>query len=68
MNNGDLLTADDVKLSFERYRGTSARLLKGRVAAVEVVDRSGSDSASGLGLITGHAYSAPYEDLRLRAK
>jgi peptide/nickel transport system substrate-binding protein len=23
---------------------------------------------SGLGLITGHAYSAPYEDLRLKAK
>jgi peptide/nickel transport system substrate-binding protein len=39
-HNGDPLTADDVKFSFERYRGASARLLKERVAAVEVVDPS----------------------------
>ena len=37
-HNGDILTADDVKFSFERYRGASAALLKQRVAAVEVVD------------------------------
>ncbi len=37
-HNGDVLTAEDVKFSFERYRGTAAALLKGRVAAVEVVD------------------------------
>jgi peptide/nickel transport system substrate-binding protein len=37
-HNGDLLTAEDVKFSFERYRGTSAKLIKSRVAAVEVVD------------------------------
>src|SRR5262245_1778295 len=37
-HNGDALTADDVKFSFERYRGTSAAFLKSRVAAVEVVD------------------------------
>ena len=37
-HNGDVLHADDVKFSFERYRGTSAGLLKQRVAAVEVVD------------------------------
>ncbi len=37
-HNGDVLTADDVKFSFERYRGTGAPLLKARVAAVEVVD------------------------------
>jgi peptide/nickel transport system substrate-binding protein len=34
-HNGDPLTADDVKFSFERYRGAAARLLKDRVAAVE---------------------------------
>src|SRR5262245_54010292 len=36
-HNGDLLTADDVKFSFERYRGVSAKLLKDRVRLVQVV-------------------------------
>src|SRR3989441_10856339 len=31
-HNGDPVTADDVKFSFERYRGAAARLLKDRVA------------------------------------
>jgi peptide/nickel transport system substrate-binding protein len=37
-HNGDPLTADDVKFSFHRYRGASAKLLQDRVKAVEVVD------------------------------
>ncbi|HMH50714.1 MAG TPA: ABC transporter substrate-binding protein [Candidatus Acidoferrum sp.] len=37
-HNGDVLHADDVKFSFERYKGASASVLKQRVAAVEVVD------------------------------
>src|SRR5499425_2962049 len=37
-HNGDVMTAEDVKFSFERYRGASAKLLKDRVAAVEIVD------------------------------
>jgi peptide/nickel transport system substrate-binding protein len=37
-HNGDPLTAEDVKFSFERYRGVSAKLLKDRVAAVETPD------------------------------
>ena len=37
-HNGEVMTADDVKFSFERYRGAAAKLLKDRVAAVEVVD------------------------------
>jgi peptide/nickel transport system substrate-binding protein len=37
-HNGELLTADDVKFSFERYRGAAAKLLKERVAVIEVVD------------------------------
>ena len=37
-HNGDLLTADDVKFSFERYKGAGAATLKARVAAVEVAD------------------------------
>jgi peptide/nickel transport system substrate-binding protein len=37
-HNGDPVTADDVKFSFERYKGTAHELMRGRVAAVEVVD------------------------------
>jgi peptide/nickel transport system substrate-binding protein len=37
-HNGDLMTADDVKFSFERYRGVSAKVLKDRVRQVQVVD------------------------------
>jgi len=37
-HNGEPVTAEDVKFSFDRYRGTSARALKEQVAAVEVVD------------------------------
>src|SRR3989442_1640469 len=37
-HNGDLLTADDVKFSFERYRGVSAKVLKDRVRQIRVVD------------------------------
>jgi peptide/nickel transport system substrate-binding protein len=37
-HNGEVVTADDVKFSFERYRGISAKALKERVAAVETPD------------------------------
>jgi peptide/nickel transport system substrate-binding protein len=37
-HNGDPVTADDVKFSFERYRGVSSKLLKERVRQVQVVD------------------------------
>jgi peptide/nickel transport system substrate-binding protein len=37
-HNGEPLTAEDVKFSFERYRGAASKTLKERVAAVEVVD------------------------------
>src|SRR5947208_7154921 len=37
-HNGEPVTAEDVKFSFERYRGTSHDLLKNRVAAVETPD------------------------------
>src|SRR6266540_4079018 len=37
-HNGDPVTAEDVKFSFERYRGTSHKMLKDRVAAVEAPD------------------------------
>ena len=39
-HNGDPVTADDVKFTFERYRGGSATVLKERVRAVQVVDAS----------------------------
>src|SRR6267143_4483707 len=35
-HNGEVMTAEDVKFSFERYRGASASLLKSKVARVEV--------------------------------
>jgi peptide/nickel transport system substrate-binding protein len=37
-HNGDPLTADDVKFSFERYKGAGAKELQARVQQVEVVD------------------------------
>jgi peptide/nickel transport system substrate-binding protein len=37
-HNGDPVGAEDVKFSFERYKGSGATSLKTRVAAVEVVD------------------------------
>ena len=37
-HNGEPVTAEDVKFSFERYRGASHELLKERVAAVETPD------------------------------
>src|SRR5215813_2534805 len=37
-HNGDLVTADDVKFSFERYRGVSAKILKDKVRQIQVVD------------------------------
>jgi peptide/nickel transport system substrate-binding protein len=37
-HNGETMTAEDVKFSFERYRGASAGLLKAKVARVDVVD------------------------------
>ncbi len=37
-HNGDPITAEDVKFSFERYRGTARDLLKNRVVAVETPD------------------------------
>jgi peptide/nickel transport system substrate-binding protein len=37
-HNGDPVTSDDVKFSFERYRGASQSLMKQRVAAVETPD------------------------------
>jgi peptide/nickel transport system substrate-binding protein len=37
-HNGDPVTAEDVKFSFERYRGGGAKLFKERVKEVRVVD------------------------------
>jgi len=37
-HNGDPFTAEDVKFSFARYRGVSAKILHERVKAVEIVD------------------------------
>src|SRR5213595_925973 len=37
-HNGDPVTADDVKFSFDRYKGAAAKLLKDKVREVQVVD------------------------------
>jgi peptide/nickel transport system substrate-binding protein len=37
-HNGDPVTAEDVKFSFERYRGISAKVLKDKMASVEAPD------------------------------
>jgi peptide/nickel transport system substrate-binding protein len=37
-HHGEPVTADDVKFSLERYRGTAAKMLKDRVAAIETPD------------------------------
>jgi peptide/nickel transport system substrate-binding protein len=39
-HTGDPVTSEDVKYSFERYKGTSAQTLKDKVAAVETPDPS----------------------------
>jgi peptide/nickel transport system substrate-binding protein len=38
-HNGDPVTAEDVKFSFDRYRGAAAKLLKERVREVEIKGR-----------------------------
>jgi peptide/nickel transport system substrate-binding protein len=37
-HNGDPITAEDVKFSFERYKGAGAKALQERVQRVEIVD------------------------------
>src|SRR6266850_3743326 len=37
-HNGDPVTAEDVKYSFERYHGAGAKLLKDRVREIQIVD------------------------------
>ena len=37
LHNGDPVTAEDVKFTFERYKGTAVKTLKDRVASVDVV-------------------------------
>src|ERR1700751_5568833 len=37
-HNGEPATADDVKFSFERYRGAAATSFKQRVSGVDVID------------------------------
>ncbi|HEX9419711.1 MAG TPA: ABC transporter substrate-binding protein, partial [Methylomirabilota bacterium] len=37
-HNGEPVTAEDVKFSFDRYRGASSKLLKDSVEAIETPD------------------------------
>jgi peptide/nickel transport system substrate-binding protein len=38
-HNGEPVTAEDVKFSFERYRGAAHAMIKGRVATIDTPDR-----------------------------
>jgi peptide/nickel transport system substrate-binding protein len=76
-HNGDPVTSEDVKFSFDRYRGIFARGLKERVAEVETPDagrvrfrlkQPWPDFMTFYGTLAGYAFSAPYEDLKLRSK
>ena len=37
-HNGETMTADDVKFSFERYKGAASKTLKDKVRTVQIVD------------------------------
>src|SRR5689334_17462595 len=37
-HNGETVTAEDIKFSFERYKGNSKDVLKAKIAAVEVIN------------------------------
>src|SRR5437867_146727 len=39
-HNGDPVTAEDVKFSFDRYRGAASKTFKERVASIEIPDPS----------------------------
>jgi len=43
-HNGDVVTAEDVKFSFERYKGAGAKELNLRVRQVEIIDPARCDS------------------------
>ena len=64
------MTADDVKFSFDRYRGGAAKLLRAKVKDVRVVDarrvRFVLTEPPALTLIPASPYAAPFEELRLR--
>src|SRR2546428_1764271 len=80
-HNGEPVTAEDVKFSFERYRGTSHDMMKERVAAVEAVDArhvrfklkepwpefpTFHGSATGAGWIVPKAYVAKVREDRFK--
>ena len=60
-HNGDPVTAEDAKFSFERYRGVSAKILKEKVAAVETPD-------PGRIRLTGSSASKPASSIRRSAR
>jgi len=39
-HNGELVTAEDVKFSFDRYKGAASKLLKDKVREIQIVDPS----------------------------
>jgi len=58
-HNGDPVTAEDVKYSFERYRGASHDLIKDRVAAVETPDSEQVRFLTFYAIATGAGWIVP---------
>jgi peptide/nickel transport system substrate-binding protein len=68
-HNGDRVTADDVKFSFERYRRVAHKTLKERVAAIETPDATRVRiRLKQPWLIPGYIFSASYEDVKLKGR
>src|SRR5260370_21196786 len=44
-HNGEPMTAEDVKFSFERYRGAGAKIFRGKVKAAQIVCRKAVGSS-----------------------
>ncbi len=53
-HNGDKLTTEDVKFSFDRYQGAGATIMKEKVASVEIVDPRSHPLSSEGGLARFH--------------
>ena len=71
-HNGDPFTAEDVKFTFERYKGTSAKILHERVMHAAIWEPATLHGVGprveelGVGLNPLLYFTAPYEDMRLK--
>ena len=64
-HNGDPVTAEDVKFTFDRYKGSGAKLLKEKVKEVQVAAPNRVRFVLA-GLIEGFPYVGPFEDAKVK--